>query len=714
MSRQPNPDNFLKQLTGFMNSKQLPLDINPIIAGRPVNLMVLFQAVQRSGGFRAVTQGNLWPQISNALGFPPQQVPEAPAQMRSIFERNLFKFEEMYMQNRKMGQPQPGMANMAAVQASTPTKAGVSGQAQQAHAHQGQVQTPMKQTPQASHQPGVNGFSTPQPPHPGQQANAALHGHARNSLSRSVQPTPTQDEFPPPPPAQNNNAGRLKMFGLHLPNGQIVSSDGTVRQFTEPHPNKDSGFYIPCGRQITTYGGLDLGLASLDKPVADVVASRPDAPHWYDLGNIDIQALTRSLQCGIRSEVRLALDTLATITAPAAHQLGEINLAKCDDLVECLIECAEEQVELLVGNAPEISDDIHVAQYEDVVRACRQEVLTLREIPAFGTPEYELDKTVDRLLSITTILRNLSFAEINHDILSDEEVIKFLCTTINYLGTRNMLLRTHADTLDLMKDLVIFLSNVSTSVVIPGEEEAFCLLQFLLAFAPTPSPSLADGKLFFTSYEPHLHPYLPAAVDALAKLLARDEPNRSFFKTIFTEEMSSETPAELLTKTFALAISPIPEQNNENRPLHMLLCVEARKPFIMQGLLAGDILASLAPGHESGLTRAWLECGSGFAQSVFRLIRALSSHFEGGPAARNSARAQIPKSEEQVYIVALGASMLRRLSEKAKDPGDPESSIPPNLVPSQDSVLGALQMSSPEWTRYGFLKQLVAYASLEE
>jgi len=64
--------------------------------------------------------------------------------------------------------------------------------------------------------------------------------------------------------------------------------------------------------------------------------------------------------------------------------------------------------------------------------------------------------------------------------------------------------------------------------------------------------------------------------------------------------------------------------------------------------------------------------------------------------------------------VVLGVSMLRRLSEKAKDPGDPASSIPPNLVPSRDSVFGALQMTSPEWTREGFLQQLVAYAALED
>src|SRR5690606_5045792 len=141
---------------------------------------------------------------------------------------------------------------------------------------------------------------------------------------------------------------------------------------------------------------------------------------------------------------------------------------------------------------------------------------------------YDLDRAADRLICITTILRNLSWREENHAPLADETVIKFLCVLIRYLGTREMLLRTHANTLDLMKDLVTLLSNTPSAVERPGWEQASCLMQFLLAFAPPPGPTLPDDRLFFPAYAPSLHPYLPHAVDSLAKLLARDEPNRTY------------------------------------------------------------------------------------------------------------------------------------------------------------------------------------------
>ncbi len=110
-------------------------------------------------------------------------------------------------------------------------------------------------------------------------------------------------------------------------------------------------------------------------------------------------------------------------------------------------------------------------------------------------------------------------------------------------------------------------------------------------------------KLFFTPYEPSLQPYLSHAVDALAKLLARDVPNRTYYKVLLAADPSAATPPgpyELLTRTFALAICVVPEQFRDSRPNVLIPLIEARKPLLMQGLLAADILASLAPNYESG------------------------------------------------------------------------------------------------------------------
>ncbi len=65
-------------------------------------------------------------------------------------------------------------------------------------------------------------------------------------------------------------------------------------------------------------------------------------------------------------------------------------------------------------------------------------------------------------------------------------------------------------------------------------------------------------------------------------------------------------------------------------------------------------------------------------------------------------------------MIALSTSILRRLTEKSLDPSDPngEGSIPPEILPTKESVLVALQMQAQEWAKEGVLSDLVEYASL--
>lgn len=750
MGRMQAPDQFKQNLTTFMTSRGLPLESNPGIEGRPVNLYNLFQLVlNKFGGYRNVTQSNLWPQAAHALGFPPQQLPAAPQLLKSIYERNLYKFEETWkIRVQQQQQQQGGMPNAQNAPHSTPTKPMQPVQMQhsppmmlpggQSQLQQGSMQSPIK-PPGHSHQSSVNGFSAPHPAH-NQPPPNSVQGHSRNSLSRSVQqPTPTGEEFVLASPAQSK-AGSLSLPGSAHPENQGLQGESAASmRFPAPFA-ADPDEYMPCSREISTHGGLDT--KAIEKVAEDLRHSKIDVPAPIELGMVDIHALTRSIQSGIHGEVRLALDSLASLTSSDHYNhipVPAIELPLCEDLVETLVECAEEQADLLAENSEEASNEVTIPLYEDVVRACRVERLSLRKIQRFGSQPYELERAVDRLICITTILRNLSdpMFPFNQKLLADEVIIKFLCVIIRYLGTREMLLQTNANTLDLMKDIVMLLSNVASEVVIPGREQAYCLLQFLLAFAPSPVPTLSSEPLFFTSYDPGLQPYLPYAVDALAKLLARDEPNRTFYKAIFAADAAagSASPCDLLTRTFALAISPIPPPGQlpmptpehprdsrladsyDSRPSNLPSLVEVRKPFLMQGLLAADIIATLAPGHESGVTRAWLACGNGFAQNLFLLIRQLSAQFEGVPHRGGAHQRNQPRRDsELVYIVRLAVSMLRRLSEKARDPNDPtgENSIPATALPSRDSLLGALQMQAPEWTKEGMLTDLVAYANLEK
>lgn len=721
-----NPENFMKSLATFMQTKGLPLDTNPIVGDRSIALITLYMTVIKFGGFKKVTTQNGWGQVAQALQFHPLQHQNAPAQLKGHYERNLLLFEEawqanqqqrqraqMMQQNPNVGGPGPG-PQMSPTKQINPQIALQQSQnflqqqqmmAQQSHLQQQHSQTtPVKQMGAVHHpqQANVNGFSTPQSQaiqHP-----MAPQSHARNSLSRSVDVTPPQNgPFAVPSPMS------AKAGGLTVPS----PLNNVPQQVAVPPPQPQeynlSDELVPKVRQLDTWGGIDLD--SLEKLGKAFALTKPDVPAVFDLGVMDIHALTMSLQCGIHAEVRLALDTLATMSVEPRIQL---DLRACEDLVETLVDCAEMQVELLAENAAEVSDVMLINSYEDVVRGCRCEQDILQDIPAFGSLEYELDRAVDKLVCITTIMRNLSFYEMNHSLLADELVIKFLCVVIRYLGTRNMLLRTNQNTLDFMKDIIIFLSNLAQAIELPGREQALCLLHFLLAFAPCPPPNAAGESVAFSSYDPAVHRYLPPAVDSLAKLLARDEPNRTHYKTIFASDVASSPPFDLLTRTFGLAISPIPEDKPEAKRASLMPLTEARKPFLMQGMLAAEILSNLAPGYETGIAKSWLMSEDGFSKNLCRLVLLLCLEASPSPPGVPHQRTQpAPKGVEDEALLRItmgGIAVLRRLGEKARDPDDPNSSIPSSGLPPKEALLSALKIVQPRLQ--GVLKQLCAYAGL--
>jgi SWI/SNF chromatin-remodeling complex subunit SWI1 len=715
--RGPNQESFMKGLVAFMQSKNLPLDMNPIVGDRKITIITLYMAVMKFGGHKKVTAANGWSAVAQALHFNGLQNPNVALQLKHHYEKNLALFEEAWTMNQQRQRMlQQGQAGPMAGQMS-PTKMNPQiplqqsqqsqhyMQQQQLMAQQNQIQQqqqmsmPVKPMGSMHHpqQPSINGFSTPQSA-PGQpQLQMGPQSHSRNNLSRSLDTTPTQNgtSYPMPSPA-------AKTANLSLASPQVDTAPPAPQDFNLPAE------LDPKVRVLDTFGGVQL--ESLLKLGTALTQFKPDVPAVVDLGAIDIHALTMSLQSGIHAEVRLALDTLVSLSVESRLNL---DLRACEDLVEVLVDCAEDQVELLAESAAEVSDVMLVNSYEDVVRGCRCEQELLQDIPTFGSPEYELDRAVDRLICITTIMRNLSFYETNHHLLADELVIKFLCVVIRYLGTRNMLLRTNQNTLDFMKDVIIFLSNLAQAIELPGREQALNLLHFLLAFAPCPPPTTAGSdRVTFSPYDPAIHRYLPPAVDSLAKLLARDEPNRSHYKTIFASDVASAPPFDLLTKTFALAIAAIPDGKQDPKRGNAISVIEARKPFLMQGMLAAEILANLAPGFETGLTKSWLTSDDGFAQNLTHLILSLCLEApQPTPHQRLQVVPRVVEDEALLHITLGGVSVLRRLAEKCRDPENTKTRIYLAGMPTKESLLDALKIVQPRLQ--GVLKHLCAYAGLD-
>ncbi|KAI0104720.1 hypothetical protein GGR51DRAFT_521834 [Nemania sp. FL0031] len=731
MSRGINtPEMFIKNLTNFMASRQLPLDLNPIVEGRQLHLYHLFQVVQKFGAYRNVTSHNMWPQVTGSIGFPPQQIPLASNQIRMIYERNLIKFEEAWIssqRNHQMKQQVTGAPGMTPTQGhGTPQRMAQLSPSQNIQPTQPQMQTQNVQSVVKPMGPGIqqgniNGFPTPQHPQLPPQQPSSGQGPLRNSISRSVDTPPINAEFPMHSPSPASKPGAVPIH--HSTQQADIKVNGTGTPQFPGDLTANNGVYSPLSRALATqqgggsWGGIEVD--AIDNLGNDLARNKPDMPMPIELGNIDLHALTKSIQSGIHGEVRLALDVLVAVSryAETVPQFN-IDLGHCDDLIDSLLDCAEEQIDVLAENADPVSDEIDLTSYEDVLRAARSEQFCLRKVVTFGDVDYELERAADRLIAITTILRNLSFLEPNQVWLADEVVIKFFCSLIRSLGTHEGLLRTAQNTLDIMKDVVVILSNVAASVELPGRDQAFCLLQFILSFAPSPTPSLAAEKLVFSPFEPLVHKYLPYALEALAKLLARDEPNRTHYKTMIATDALSSNPYELLTRTFALVISPVPYHSNEVRPGILPLSVDSRKPLLMQGLLAADIIAQLAPGHEAGVARAWLSSGDGFAQKLLTLVKIISQHIEHPiprppiiPGAPPTPRSGPREEKDLVNIMTYALSTLRRLSEKARDPSN-TASIPPNALATRASLKEWL--TNAKDTRLSSLSnQLSAYVGLE-
>ena len=646
---------FINKVAKYMHQLGQPFDPNPTMAGRPINLYTLFHLVLRAQGSSRITSNNQWPQLARALGFPEQQYPQAGAELKDIFARYLGAWEAAYF-SRQQQDPrakmeamnqQGQMGPMAAPQHMTPTKQmpqiPTANQVQQQYMQQlqqrmqqqqqqqqQQGQMPMTPTQNNAQLPTANGFSTPQPEFdPARQQNA-VNQH-RKSASKQVDASPAnqQPDFPTPSPGP---AVKTEDRGL----AKTVNGVATAVPAEEESPTSSTNYKPNIGK-LDRWGGIHVEQSSgLGEKIAML---KPVVPNIEEMGIIDLRAMSLSLESGIHAEVRYALDHLVKLSF---DNRVAIDLEQCEDLVDIILDCGEAQVDLLERNCPEVSDVIDLNSYEEVVRVVKVEMHGLQNIPEAGTLEYDLDRAADRLVAVTTLLRNFSFIEKNQMVLAGNPVIKFLSNTIRLLGTRNMFLRSHNNTQDFMKDVVTFLSNVSDKVSLPSREDAISILHFLLSFAPSPAPT-ASKNVRFAFYDPRIHRYYPPAIDSLAKLLARDDPNKTLYKHLFTDNVPSSSTAhlpphqqyDLLTRAFALAVAIIPDRTapafkSGSRELRV---AEARKASLTQGMLAADILLSLAPAEASGLAKAWVTSEDGWAPSLLRLVAALSGRAAGsGPA----------------------------------------------------------------------------------
>ena len=277
----PNPEQFMKNLSALMQAKGLPLETNPMVAERPVNLMILFQAVQSKGSYKAVTSNNFWAQIAQLIGLP-GQMPNISLALKQVYERNLLKFEEVWMlqhRQKMMQQQQQQQQHQQQQQQHHHQQQQQQQQHQQQQQQQQQQQHPHQHHPQQLQQPHQQ--QQQQPPQQQQQPQSAQQPQHPGTPQKAMHPGQHVNQGQIPPGQQQQQKTPIKP-------GQPVNGFSTPQPIPQGHPNAMPGHArnsIPRGME--TPGAHDMHAQSPIHAKPGSVSRPPPAqapPHvaWAD------------------------------------------------------------------------------------------------------------------------------------------------------------------------------------------------------------------------------------------------------------------------------------------------------------------------------------------------------------------------------------------------------------------------------------------------
>ena len=658
---------FMSQLQGFMHRQGQQLQPNPSVCGLPIHYFQLFQLYFR---LKPNQNPQAWQMMAQQLRIPPEQTVLAAQELRGLYERNLSTFSQYYMRMVE----QRGNTQAARM----PTQG-----------------SPVND--RTARPPVPPGFPAPTAVGPSPIGGSPANRERARATS-SVAP----DGMDRTTPGKAGSVGGQSSSPQQFPHGSPVPLKVGNQDEAEPKPKIDGHDhmdsiaklqeprklfdpeYKPRQYSSGTHGGFNL----------DAVADSGAAVHdmkthhrWEEIGPVDLHTLTMGLQSGFYEEIDYALDRLAALSQ------RPLFLPECLDLLDGVLEVGRQQLQVL-GESTDSAQDLSIPSIEELSSSSRDELYDFRDERRFGSHEYEKQRAIDKLLAVTVILRNLSFpfldrhgyqereSERNRQELTTPEVQSLLTKIIRVFGgfPADKALSEVAF-MDMAKDLVTLFSNVSESLVINSEEDARAFLTFLLSFAPQCHFQCGSQKMTFASYEPLRHQYLPNALDSVAKILARDDPNRGMIKTILQSDLASNDGRShpLITRAFALAIAPIPDKQFNAPGSHIAMrFADKRKPSISQGMLVLDILASLIPtpaypssadfsNTESCLQRQWLESEDAWPSRIIHLVLTLGIHDAQAPIERHSLTHETINSGHSFTSICLRAtSMMRRLLEAAE------------------------------------------------
>ncbi|KAI5955376.1 SWI1 [Candida jiufengensis] len=303
---------------------------------------------------------------------------------------------------------------------------------------------------------------------------------------------------------------------------------------------------------------------------------------------------------------------------------------------------------------------------------------------------------VDQLITITMILRNISFTDYNKEPMATNWIFKdLLFSIIKQIAIHRSKFKFSRKRLCLLKDCLLMLNNISYFIHLQSLEEAFLSFVLISSFGPR-----IKHKWQIPRCNLDTHTYFSFALDAFTKLLVREPYNRSLLQAVLNGSLNlglttsytnnfviSQYDQEytkklvylylgkedtkhfktgiLLTRAFQLYMSILPYDANS---FEFSKFVFIRAPTVSQMLFGVKLIIDMAPIEDlntplNKLTLYWILHNRELILGNFaRIVVALAS--ETGKFPRESAEHSILSSALTKALIVVNSLVDNALIAK--------------------------------------------------
>ncbi|KAG5366257.1 SWI/SNF chromatin-remodeling complex subunit SWI1 [Yarrowia sp. B02] len=707
---------YNKALREFHAKRGAPMGPFLQAGQRKIPHVNLFFSVLKQQGFQACCSNNQWPTVARMLGFQAHET-DAPQQLKQQYQQWLLPFDEARRKRGASGAT-PGAS------ASTPSAAA---------------------TPSTMTTPGPAAESTETPKAPVSEEDMVVHKYLPKSRQNEEQSIRNPAiikglgndlNFILATMPFAHELGSINILGLT--NSLESGHRGEIRQALDKllvisaDPRCLLGLY-DCANLTQVLGdlGQDLvaelvKLAGHATPERDSFSDDESETEDSTFAASTIEKVFEKYSADFDNDqhtngIEVVVDSLmGTETRPPHHYDDDDYSHSDSDLSDLEVEFVHHHKKRKkMAKSPAPPRSCNFGNYMVMLEQCENEGEQLDHGIEDGTPgPFRKNAVGDRLVCLTSILRNLSFLETNQAaLIMDEAIYEFIFTLLRLVGTLENLLATPRQYLDVLKDVATFLANVSLSLVLKNPGDAYIILLLVMFFGPNESPFIGspdEYRVVFQEYNPLVDKYLPCAVDMFVKSVSRETPNKKFFVDIMLEKCRDPTYLEIsqlnrgdnfkpifryeiLTRIFGICVSPVPRTDLQIIP-HTF---DIRKPLMLQALLGAEILAHIVPAKtgDENLPLRWLNSDDNFGNTLLRTACALGSVNVSAYKAKSQRHdpKKIDEANPFARITQRCITILRILGLKAMKgeeeeevPPTEDGALPPGVLPNVETILGAM------------------------